>query len=360
MPVRVLVVDDSSFFRRRISEILNEDPEIDVIGQATNGKEGVEQCMLLKPDVITMDIEMPVMNGISAVKEIMAARPTPVMMFSSLTHEGARSTLDALDAGAADFMPKKFEDIAGQAGDAKRLFCQKVKSLGRASRSFARTAHRPATVATSSHPTQKRPAVAARVEPAKVVKGNYKLVAIGASTGGPVALQKVIEALPASFPLPVLIIQHMPGTFTPIFSERMNNTCKVKVREARDGDMLQPGTVYVAPGGKQMLVKRNGSGGRIYVADGDPKLNYKPCIDITFRSLATTHNCRDILAIVLTGMGADGCEGARELKRDGATVWAQDEASCVVYGMPAAIVNAGLADQILSIDVIGAHIGKSI
>ncbi len=360
MPVRVLVVDDSSFFRRRICEILNEDPDIDVIGQAINGKEGVEQCILLKPDVITMDMEMPVMNGISAVRQIMATRPTPVMMFSSLTHAGARSTLDALNAGAADYMAKKFEDVAGQMNDSRRMFCQKVKSLGRASRGYPSSPHRAAAVAGSEASVHRMPSIAVRREDAKVVKGDYKLVVIGASTGGPVALQKVIEALPASFPLPVLIIQHMPGAFTPIFSKRMNDSCNIKVREAMDGDMLEPGTAYVAPGGKQMLVKRNANGGRIYIVDGNPRQNYKPSVDITFRSLATSSNCRDILAIVLTGMGTDGCEGCRELKNGGATIWAQDQATCVVYGMPAAIVNAGLADQVLAIDVIGEHIGQSI
>ncbi len=363
MSVRVLVVDDSSFFRRRITEILSEDPDIEVIGQAADGQQGVEQNLALKPDVITMDIEMPVLDGISAVRQIMSSRPTSVMMFSSLTHEGASCTLDALEAGAADFMAKRFEDVAGQVCSAKLMFRQKVRALGVSSHSSKRRKSdqpEPDSLTLVESTQDKTVAAQSHRQAIKSDAQHYKLVVIGASTGGPVAVQKVVEQLPADFPLPVLVIQHMPGTFTSIFADRMDKACKVRVKLAEDGDSLQSGTVYVAPGGKQMLVKRNGVGGRIYITDANTEMNYKPSLDITFRSLATSHKANDILAIVLTGMGSDGCEGARELKKLGATVWVQDKKSCVVYGMPAAIVNAGLADEILPVDEIGRHIGESV
>ena len=344
MAVRALVVDDSAFFRKRIIEILKSDGEIEVVGGASNGREAIELAARLKPDVITMDIEMPIMDGISAVREIMRTRPTPVLMFSSLTHEGARATLDALDAGAMDFLPKKFEDIAANREEAISQFRLRVRTLGHRRPSATPLAR---VVGGYSQPAPKAPARAASVH-----LSDYRLLAIGASTGGPVALQKVLTTLPARFPLPVLVVQHMPGTFTHTFADRLDQICRLKVKEAQNGDEIRPGVVYIAPGGKQMLVQGNNPHHQILIKESEPNLNYKPCVDVTFASIAGCYR-DDVLAVVLTGMGADGCKGAGRLKQGGATIWAQDEASCVVYGMPQAVVNAGLADQILPIDDIG-------
>ncbi|RMS88216.1 Chemotaxis response regulator protein-glutamate methylesterase [Pseudomonas coronafaciens pv. oryzae] len=386
MAVKVLVVDDSGFFRRRVTEILSSDPNIVVVGTATNGKEAIEQALALKPDVITMDYEMPMMDGITAVRHIMQRIPTPVLMFSSLTHEGARVTLDALDAGAVDFLPKNFEDISRNPQKVKQLLCEKINSISRSNRrssgfgsaSASSAAPAPSTVSSRAP----APATPARTVPSRTAapapvstsaayghahhapapahatttgtakRKAYKLVAIGTSTGGPVALQRVLTQLPASFPAPLVLIQHMPAAFTKAFAERLDKLCKISVKEAEDGDVLRPGLALLAPGGKQMMVDARGT---VKILPGDERLNYKPCVDITFGSAAKSYGDK-VLSVVLTGMGADGREGARLLKQAGSTVWAQDEASCVIYGMPMAIVKAELADAIYSLDDIGRHL----
>ena len=372
MAVKVLVVDDSSFFRRRVSEIINQDPTLEVVDTAQNGREAVDKALRLHPDVITMDIEMPVMDGISAVREIMAKCPTPILMFSSLTHEGAKSTLEALDAGALDFLPKKFEDIARDKEEAIKLLQQRVKAIARR---HGFMTSRPTPVASSSplagsssgvtHGAlsgrttlaPSAPAPIERTAPAPFKKSGklYQLLAIGTSTGGPVALQSVLTQLPSNFPYPILLIQHMPATFTAAFAARLNTLCQISVKEAEDGDVLRPGCAYLAPGGKQMMLDGRGNGARIRIIEGNDKVNYKPCVDITFASLAKSHNDK-VLAIVLTGMGADGRDGARLLKEQGATIWAQDEASCVVYGMPQAVAKAGIASESLPLDKIAQRI----
>ncbi|AZE95733.1 Chemotaxis response regulator protein-glutamate methylesterase CheB [Pseudomonas orientalis] len=374
MAVKVLVVDDSGFFRRRVSEILSADPTIQVVGTATNGKEAIDQAIALKPDVITMDYEMPMMDGITAVRHIMQRCPTPVLMFSSLTHEGARVTLDALDAGAVDFLPKNFEDISRNPEKVKQMLCEKVHSISRSNRrslfsapapapapvaapaastgsTFGRPAPAPAPVARTAPPPVRTSSPAAAHSPAPKRKA-YKLVAIGTSTGGPVALQRVLTQLPANFPAPIVLIQHMPAAFTKAFAERLDKLCRISVKEAEDGDILRPGLALLAPGGKQMMVDGRGA---IKILPGDERLNYKPCVDITFGSAAKSYGDK-VLAVVLTGMGADGREGARLLKQGGSAIWAQDEASCVIYGMPMAIVKADLADAVYSLDDIGKHL----
>lgn len=374
MAVKVLVVDDSGFFRRRVSEILSADPTIQVVGTATNGKEAIDQALALKPDVITMDYEMPMMDGITAVRHIMQRCPTPVLMFSSLTHEGARVTLDALDAGAVDYLPKNFEDISRNPDKVKQLLCEKVHTISRSNRRFGSYAsHAPVAApvpapAGSGHAAASSfasPAAARTPAPARAAtpaaapahspapkRKPYKLVAIGTSTGGPVALQRVLTQLPANFPAPIVLIQHMPAAFTKAFAERLDKLCRISVKEAEDGDMLRPGLALLAPGGKQMMIDGRGT---VKILPGDERLNYKPCVDITFGSAAKSYGDK-VLSVVLTGMGADGREGARLLKQGGSTVWAQDEASCVIYGMPMAIVKANLADAVYSLDEIGKHL----
>lgn len=370
MAVKVLVVDDSGFFRRRVSEILSADSNIQVVGTATNGKEAIDQALALKPDVITMDYEMPMMDGITAVRHIMQRCPTPVLMFSSLTHEGARVTLDALDAGAVDFLPKNFEDISRNPEKVKQLLCEKILSISRSNRRISTYTAPPPVAAPAPTPAPSsvgnygsnvpaRPAPApiparaahAPSSPAPKRKA-YKLVAIGTSTGGPVALQRVLTQLPANFPAPIVLIQHMPAAFTKAFAERLDKLCRISVKEAEDGDILRPGLALLAPGGKQMMIDGRGA---VKILPGDERLNYKPCVDITFGSAAKSYGDK-VLAVVLTGMGADGREGARLLKQGGSSIWAQDEASCVIYGMPMAIVKAELADAVYSLDDIGRHL----
>ncbi|KTT30589.1 chemotaxis protein CheY [Pseudomonas oryzihabitans] len=369
MPVKVLVVDDSGFFRRRLKEILAADPNISVVGTASNGREGVDQALALRPDVITMDYEMPMMDGITAVRHIMQKCPTPVLMFSSLTHEGARVTLDALDAGAVDYLPKNFEDISRNPASVQKLLCEKIHHIARSNRRFAvapsvAAAAAPAAPApTSARPTPRpapnagTPVPHAPAAPASPPpkRKHYRLVAIGTSTGGPVALQRVLTQLPANFPAPLVLIQHMPAAFTKAFAERLDKLCRISVKEAEDGDQLRPGLALLAPGGKQMMVDGRGT---VKILPGDERLNYKPCVDVTFGSAAKAYADK-VLAVVLTGMGADGREGARMLKQVGSQVWAQDEASCVIYGMPMAIAKANLADAIYGLDDIGKYLTEA-
>jgi two-component system chemotaxis response regulator CheB len=316
------------------------------------------------------------MDGITAVRHIMQRIPTPVLMFSSLTHEGARVTLDALDAGAVDFLPKNFEDISRNPEKVKQMLCEKIHSISRSNSRFSGYAS-PAPQATTSAASSSasssirapstatsassastvprsvpaRPVTAPHYSPAAKRKA-YKLVAIGTSTGGPVALQRVLTQLPANFPAPIVLIQHMPAAFTKAFAERLDKLCQISVKEAEDGDILRPGLALLAPGGKQMMVDGRGA---VKILPGDERLNYKPCVDITFGSAAKSYGDK-VLAVVLTGMGADGREGARLLKQGGSDIWAQDEASCVIYGMPMAIVKADLADAVYSLDDIGRHL----
>lgn len=362
MAIRVLVVDDSSFFRRRLAEIIAADPEMVVAGTANNGREAIEKAAELKPDVITMDVEMPVMDGIQAVREILKVQRTPILMFSSLTHNGAKATLDALEAGATDFLPKKFEDIARDKADAIDLLRQRIKAVARR-RSVVKAPSAPlpapATTSRTPSPTIARtPASRAELlrtverldsadsheRPFKVSGKSYRLVTIGTSTGGPVALQTIITALPANFPLPILLVQHMPAAFTGAFAARLNTLAKIEVKEAADGDLLRPGVAYLAPGGKQMLLEGSDTHCKIRIKEDDsPRITFKPSVDITFGSAAKVFQDK-VLAIVLTGMGSDGRDGARLLKQFGSKIWAQDEASSVVYGMPQAVTAAGLTD----------------
>ncbi|MFK3863485.1 protein-glutamate methylesterase/protein-glutamine glutaminase [Pseudoalteromonas rhizosphaerae] len=377
MAVKVLVVDDSSFFRRRVSEILEQDKDIEVIGFAVNGREAVDKTNQLRPDVITMDVEMPVLDGISAVKEIMASNPTPILMFSSLTRDGATATLDALDAGALDFLPKKFEDIARNNEDAIKLLQNKVKEIGRKRLSrFSRPTTPPASapIPPVSAGTTSRPAITQpdrsfnrSAAPATNIAANtrasgkkYQIVAIGTSTGGPVALQTILTQLPANFPHPILLIQHMPAAFTPAFAARLNGLCKIKVKEAQQGDRLMPGVAYLAPGGQQMLIEGRAGNRTLRVFEDDSaRITYKPSVDVTFASTAKSFQ-GDVLAVVLTGMGADGRDGARMLKQAGATIWAQDEKTSVVYGMPQAVANAGLSSASIALEDVANRLVREI
>lgn len=361
MAIRVLIVDDSGFFRRRVKEILESDPMLEVVGLAENGEQAIEAVKKLKPNVVTMDIEMPVMDGITATRKIMLSNPTPIIMFSSLTTDGAKATLDALDAGAVDFLPKKFEDISNNKDTARKLLCERVRNLGQQRRRPVVSSKNTTTVADKLSGSAKMSAPhhppITRAKENKTIGIN--LVAIGTSTGGPVALQKVLAKLPENFPAPIVVIQHMPGTFTGAFSERLNTQCNIQVKEAETGDKLKAGVAYIAPGGKQMLVEKNAGQLSLRIVDEIPNQTYKPSVDVTYASINKVVP-NNTLAVVLTGMGADGCKGAMLLHSSGSIVWAQDEESCVVYGMPAAVVDAGITEKIMDVELIGASIAKRV
>ncbi|MBB5321252.1 protein-glutamate methylesterase/protein-glutamine glutaminase [Marinobacter oulmenensis] len=381
MTVSVLVVDDSGFFRKRLTEILTASGKIKVVGTAGNGREAVELAAKLNPDVVTMDYEMPVMDGISALREIMKNRPTPVLMFSSLTYEGARVTLDALEAGAVDFLPKNFEEIAKDTSQLQKILVQRVLDVS-GSKPGAKTAPSPAPEPEAPSPARRpsrsspvtgrdreRPAAPSR--PAapkpevprspgrKTPARHYQVVAIGTSTGGPVALQKVLTELPASFPAPIVLVQHMPASFTPAFAERLNRLCRIEVRQAEDGDVLRPGLALLAPGGKQMMIEGRSGQAKVRILPSDERLNYKPCVDVTFGSLARSFPGKT-LGIILTGMGADGKEGCRMMKQTGSVIWSQDEKTSVIYGMPMAVARAGLSDEVLPLQEIGLRMVEGV
>ncbi len=356
MPTRVLVVDDSGFFRRRVKEMLDSDARLEVVGEAANGAEAIEMAAKLKPSVIIMDIEMPVMDGITATRRIMQATPCPIMMFSSLTTAGARATLDALDAGAVDYLPKRFEDISHNRDEATRVLCDRVFSLPHGHALAPGAAPRPSASIATAAPHAAAAVDLPAVDPARY-SGPFKLLAIGTSTGGPVALQEVLTRLPGNFPLPIVVVQHMPGSFTPAFAARLDQLCQINVKEAADGDTLQPGTAYLAPGGMQMLLESRGGRQLLKVVEPEEGQIYKPSVDITFTSVAKVYPAQT-LAVILTGMGADGREGCRTLKQGGSQVWSQDEASCVVYGMPEAVAEANLSDRVLSLNEVGPALAQ--
>ena len=364
MQFTVLIVDDSSFFQQRLSEIVNEHPQLRTVGVAANGQEAIDQEEALRPDIISMDYEMPYMDGVTAIKAILKKRKVPIVMFSSLTYEGAQITLDSLEAGAVDFIPKNFAEVSRNSIHLKRKIHEKLLAFVGDKRKPENTA-RSSDVLPSKPRGQASPAsfkVASNTQavpkktqnvPASVnndinVLAGVDLLVIGASTGGPVAVSGVVTKLPADFPVPIVVVQHMPENFTFAYAERLNNHSALNVKEAKHGDAVKRGQVFVAPGGKQLIFDKHQKTIKI-VANHDKRVNYRPSVDITFASAASAYG-RRVLAVVLTGMGADGCEGARLLKQSGAQVWAQSRESCVVYGMPAAIVNAGLADEIVHID----------
>jgi two-component system chemotaxis response regulator CheB len=338
--VRVLIVDDSSFFRQRIRKELASVAQIEICGEAANGREAVELNGRLHPDVITMDVAMPMMDGISAVREIMRDSPTRIVMFSALTTEGARATLDALDAGAVDFLAKQ-HGLQGEHAQANGCgLCERIIQIAKAPRQPPQK---------TLSPSDGRAAAASGARVATATRP--RLVAIGASTGGPVALQQILSVLPSDYPFPVLVAVHMPAEFTATFAERLDRICPLRVKLAADGDPLLPGEVLVAPGGMQTLVGLRDSRLRVQLAPPGDQL-YKPCIDLLFGSVAGALGDAAI-GVILTGMGSDGTEGARQLKAGGATVWSQDRDSSVVYGMPYSVAKSGHTDRVLALDDMG-------
>ena len=332
--IRVLVVDDSAFMRKALATMLAGDPEIEVVGTARNGEEAVELVRHLDPDVVTMDVDMPVMDGISAVRRIMAETPRPILMVSSLTREGAEETLAAMEAGAVDFIPKALSRVSLEIVHIEAELRAKVKAVAR--RRAPKVSAAP------------RPAPAPGIGPKGV-----ELIAIGVSTGGPPAVQRILAALPAHFPVPILIAQHMPRAFTGPFAQRLDATSALTVREAEDGMPLAPGLVLVGPGGLHLRVRRQGLRLHAEVGQEPQDALYKPSATELIASVARTCAGR-AAALIMTGMGSDGLEGARRLKAAGGVVLAQSEATCTVYGMPKAVVDAGLTDAVVDLDAIAA------
>jgi len=326
-PLRVLVVEDSAFFRGQLRRMLQLDGDIEVVGEAGDGREAIAKARQLRPDLVTMDIEMPVLDGIAAVREVMQVAPTPILMLSALTRHGADATFAALEAGALDFVPKQTLQGDGSAASARALR-ERIRELVRD----------PASAFSAG------PAVA--TAPSERHFAERQLLVLGASTGGPALVAELLGACAAQLPCAVLVAMHMPAGFTGYFAERVARHCALPVVEATDGEVLEPGRAYVAPGGRQTTLRR-GARLELEVRDGEETDMYRPCIDVTLASAAKCCGPRT-LAVIATGMGSDGAAGSRALREAGGLVWAQDQASSVVFGMPAAVINAGLAHEVLS------------
>lgn len=353
--IKVLVVDDSAFMRKALSMMLESDPSIKVIGSARDGAEGVEKVKLLKPDLVTMDIEMPRMDGLTALKEIMSTNPVPVMMVSSLTTDGANATLDALELGAVDFIPKQLSYVSLDIVKIRDELIAKIKDIvKRKSVLMARFRHQKFNQAKTGKNYVQRTVLDA-ASPGKTVstiaKRNHRIgiVAIGSSTGGPPALQQIIPLLPKNLPVGVLIAQHMPAQFTKSLAERLDSLSQVTVVEAAGGEEIEAGKVYICPGQKHMLVRSAKGRSYIVVTDRPTETLYKPSVNILMKSVADQYG-KLAMGVILTGMGSDGVDGMRELKTKGGVVIAQKGDTCVVYGMPKAVVEAKITDHIAPID----------
>jgi len=361
--VTVVVVDDSAFMRKAIATMLEKDPQIKVVATARDGQEGLDLIRKHQPDVVTLDIEMPKMDGLTALKHIMMEMPRPVLMVSSLTTEGAEATLKAMELGAVDFIPKQLSKVSLDIIKIEEDLRLKVKSVaGRTFRAPGRftapapSAARPAAPRPGAAPAPAAPAAAPRrAEVRSRAAQKRDVIAIGVSTGGPPAVQKVLSGLPEGLPAGILIAQHMPGAFTGPFAKRLDGVCPLTVKEAENGEQFRQGFVYVAPGGKHLRIDQQVSRITIIVSEQPVEALYKPSANELITSVANGVG-RRALGVILTGMGNDGMEGIRALKDKGGRALAQSDATCVVYGMPKAIVDAKLADEIIDIDDMSAAI----
>ena len=403
-PIRVLIVDDSAFVRKALSTMLQSEPDIEIVGLANNGKEAVEKASELKPDIITMDVEMPIMNGLEALRLIMEQNPTPVLMVSSITPEGAEATSEALSLGAVDFISKqstltiqqtmrdelvgKVKAITQSAGVKSRL--SRPSLLGGLGFRRAAPAASPAKAddsnerlslqeriarrrqqsmqdggaetsspAPSPAPSQTKPLHEVRLTGRKrPAAGHAKVIVLGVSTGGPLALHQVVPRLPKDFPVGMLIVQHMPAHFTKSLADRLNTLSHVVVREAQDGDVLEPGLVLIAPGGLHLKIGKDQR--TIHVTPDPSETLHRPSVDVTAESVVEAFGGHAV-GVIMTGMGRDGSAGLKKLNAKGGYVIAQDEESCVVYGMPKAVVDEGIADEVQPLeqlaDAIAACVG---
>lgn len=366
--IKLLVVDDSAFMRKAMEMMLADVPDIEIVGTAKNGAECIEQIKLLNPDVVTLDIEMPVMDGLTALRIIMKETPLPVIMLSSLTTDGAEATMEALNIGAVDFIPKQMSFVSLEIVKIKDDLVEKIRYFAANKMALLRKIFNNKPLVRPTAPVADK--IEKNVLPNKEVvkpqqnqderplriRNGTEIVVIGSSTGGPAALQKVIPLLPANFPLPVLLVQHMPPAFTKSLADRLNSLSMVTVSEAVDGDVLKPGCVYISPGNKHMVVKTKG---KITLSDTPAGTLHKPSVDVMMNSVFEVYG-KNVLAVIMTGMGQDGTIALEKLAKAGAYVIGQDEESCVVYGMPKRPNENGFSKVIAPVDKITDEIVRGI
>lgn len=343
--IRVLVVDDSAFMRKVLTDIINAELHMEVAGTAKNGKEALQMIKDVKPDVVTMDIEMPIMDGLTALEIAMKENPVPIVMLSSLTKEGADATFKALELGAVDFIAKPSSVFKVSTDDVKKELLEKINIAARL----------------NVHPKRVVPQAKARALPVKYLGNNSlkKIIAIGTSTGGPKALQSVIPALPKALDAPVLVVQHMPPGFTKSLADRLNSMSELTVKEAEHGDILMAGFCYIAPGDRHLRVTKEGNQYKIVLGSDAPVTGHKPSCDAMFDSLAAL-GLANVIAVIMTGMGSDGAKGLANLKQARNTVIAQDEESCVVFGMPKSAIKVNAVDKVVPLDTITEEILRAM
>ncbi|WP_137009908.1 protein-glutamate methylesterase/protein-glutamine glutaminase [Aquitalea aquatilis] len=348
MPIRVLIVDDSAVVREVLSQMLAAAPDIQVLGAAPDPLFAMQRMKQQWPDVIVLDIEMPRMDGLTFLRQIMADHPTPVIICSSLTEKGAHITLEAMAAGAVAIITKPALNLKSfLQGSAQELIQQVRAAAGARMGAVKRILH---GAAASASPAPKLTADAVLEAPSgrAMFRTTEKIIAIGTSTGGTQALEYMLPRLPATCP-GIAVVQHMPEKFTTSFAERLNRLAKVEIREACNGDRLLPGTVLIAPGGKHLLIKRNGAQYQAEVKDGPLVSRHRPSVDVLFRSVAVSAG-KNAVGVIMTGMGDDGARGMREMHDNGARTLAQDEESCVVFGMPNEAIQHGGVDEVMSLE----------
>ena len=346
--IRVLIVDDSVVIRRLLSDVVSADPQMEVAGYAANGKIALAMLDQVSPDIVTLDVEMPVMDGIETLRAIRARRlKLPVIMFSTLTERGAEATIDCLAAGASDYVTKPAN--VGSFSMSKERICEallpRIRALCGAQ-------------AQSLQASQKRLLPSPSKNSAAIER--IDVVVIGCSTGGPNALAEILPALPVDFPVPILIVQHMPPAFTRFLAQRLNATCKLQVKEAVGGEIVDPGIVWIAPGDNHMLAVREGTSVRLAINQESPENSCRPSVDVLFRSVAKAYNRSTVLAVVLTGMGQDGLRGCEQLADTRAHIVVQDEPTSVVWGMPGFVARAGLANAVLPLPELAPYILRRI
>lgn len=369
---KLLVVDDSAFMRKLISDFFSDHMHIEVIGAARNGKDAIKKIEQLKPDVVTMDVEMPEMNGMEALKEIMQKYPLPVIMLSSTTKRGAENTLMAMEYGAVDFVAKpsgsisldlhKIKDeLVRKVEEASKVTVSKLRKPYEKSTVVSRTIRQPLHNEASKLKSMTKPTIKIDVPTQKTEwsKTSKKIILIGTSTGGPRALQEVITKIPANVDAPILIVQHMPAGFTKSLAARLDQLSEIHVKEAEQGDLLQKGTAYIAPGGYHLKLRKVGSAFAVVLDNQEPpRAGHRPSVDVLFEDVSQ-YSEFDKIAVIMTGMGYDGSKGLVSLKKTGnVTAIAESAETCIVYGMPKAAVETQLVDEVADVDDIARTIMK--